>query len=659
MKHKIIYRIDLHKERHGNHVFLLIPLPQNSSFQKIQSGIIITPGSGKIIREPRYGNLFVLWKLSDGFCEENFFGWECTIDVKTNKKYFSTDIRWREAKEIHESVKKDLEYGNAILGLYSAEEAEGKKCVDCGGFASLFVKRCGEKGIPARIVSGFWTSQATHRMHAWAEFQLSGGLWVPVDTSIEKLREEGRSKKVGGFGFVGDDRVILSVGSQIPIQVGGRSYQIDIFQNPILIFDNEIKYLAADFIAKNMERPIFTFFGPNYEREDVNLSLRILWKKKTWHNDEPVRELEKKASDFFKVPFACAFSSGRDALYEILRALHLKNGDEVLLQAYTCVVVPNAILAAGGTPKYVDIEKETFTMDPCDFEKKISPQTKVVIFQHTFGMSGKLKSLMDVARKHNLFIIEDCAHTLGGTFEGKLLGTFGDAAFLSFGRDKVISSVFGGMVITSQKTLFEELKKIQTSLPNPKNFWIFRALLHPIFISLIRKYYGVFGKILFQILRKTHFILLAIEQRERYGKMASFVPQKMPGVLAKLALSQWARLDRFNAHRKKIVSLYDLAFGKNENREEILFIYPILQRNAKERYQKSAQKNMYLGNWYQTVIAPDGVDFSSILYEKGSCPVAEEAALQSLNLPVHIGISEEDARRIYLEFFSSRAIMDS
>ena len=117
-------------------------------------------------------------------------------------------------------------------------------------------------------------------------------------------------------------------------------------------------------------------------------------------------------------------------------------GDEVLVQAFTCVAVPNSVLWAQATPVYADIDA-TLNIDPIDVEKKITNRTKAIIVQHTFGIPADMDALVALAKKHNILLIEDCAHSLGATYKGKKVGTFGDAAFFSFGRDKVVSSVFG------------------------------------------------------------------------------------------------------------------------------------------------------------------------------------------------------------------------
>lgn len=133
-----------------------------------------------------------------------------------------------------------LDYQNPIEGLYLALEALQKKAVDCGGFATFFVSLCHASKIPARVVSGFFVESETSKndgknlMHAWAEFMLPDGRWIPVDPSTEQLFDRNRTRRSGRFGFVGSDRVIFSKGCDIPLVIDGENIFVDILQNPLV-----------------------------------------------------------------------------------------------------------------------------------------------------------------------------------------------------------------------------------------------------------------------------------------------------------------------------------------------------------------------------------------------------------------------------------------
>lgn len=246
MKYEIHYQIEIDTERHGEHVFLLMPAPQEFLSQKILGGSVFFPEGVALRRDSVYQNLYAIWKSP----QKNIFGWKCCFETTAIKSISQKNDIWKKAYEIYDWVIQSLEYGNPILGLYSAREAKEKKCVDCGGFASLFVEKCVEIGIEARVVVGFWTTKSLYAMHAWAEFRSEEGEWIPVDPSVEKLRRAGRTKKQGGFGYIEEDRIILSVGSSIPIEIGEKKHPVDILQNPILFSEEKMEYRKGNFFAK-------------------------------------------------------------------------------------------------------------------------------------------------------------------------------------------------------------------------------------------------------------------------------------------------------------------------------------------------------------------------------------------------------------------------
>lgn len=215
---------------------------------------------------------------------------------------------------------------------------------------------------------------------------------------------------------------------------------------------------------------IHTSLSPNTESDDLWLAFKLLFQPWKWKRGSSVRLLEQRFAHEVQAQQAISFQRGRDALFILLQSLGIAEGDEVILQAYTCVVVPNAIQFLGATPVYVDIEKEGFNMDPALIEAAITPKTKALIIQHTFGEPADIEAIQAICKRHKLFLIEDCAHSLGSTHQGKPVGSFGDAAIWSFGRDKVISSVWGGMVTTNQDELAHLVRSQQKALPTLPGF---------------------------------------------------------------------------------------------------------------------------------------------------------------------------------------------
>ncbi|HZK61726.1 MAG TPA: aminotransferase class I/II-fold pyridoxal phosphate-dependent enzyme, partial [Anaerovoracaceae bacterium] len=159
---------------------------------------------------------------------------------------------------------------------------------------------------------------------------------------------------------------------------------------------------------------------------------------------------------------------GRVALYAILKAMGIKAGDEVILQAYTCVVVANAVLYLGATPVYVDIDEDTYNMNIDQVEKKITDKTKVIICQNTYGLSSNLEKLMDLAKKYKIYTVEDCTHGFGGHYNGKPNGSYCDASFFSTQWSKPFSTGIGGFSVIHNNGLKRLIQKMEAHKIKPK-----------------------------------------------------------------------------------------------------------------------------------------------------------------------------------------------
>jgi len=226
-------------------------------------------------------------------------------------------------------------------------------------------------------------------------------------------------------------------------------------------------------------KPISISLSPNTEKDDVRLAFKLKFQPWKWETGKEIEELENEFKNYLGVKYAISFNSGRSALMAILNSLGLEKGSEVLLQAFTCNAAANPIIWAGLKPVYVDCNEKTFNIDIEDLKRKITPKSKAVMVQHTFGLPAEMDEILEIcqegeedkssssplaeARGNNLILIEDCAHSLGATYGGKKVGTFGKVAFFSFSRDKVISSVYGGMAVTDDDNLAGIIKKNRLS----------------------------------------------------------------------------------------------------------------------------------------------------------------------------------------------------
>ncbi|MDO8470366.1 MAG: aminotransferase class I/II-fold pyridoxal phosphate-dependent enzyme, partial [bacterium] len=216
-----------------------------------------------------------------------------------------------------------------------------------------------------------------------------------------------------------------------------------------------------------MMKPISISLSPNTEADDIWLAFCLIFQPWKWQKGKEIAELEDSFRNYLGVQSAVAMNSGRSSLMAILQSLELEQGSEVLIQAFTCNAVPNPVQWSGLRPVYVDCQESDFNMDPNDLERKITPKSRAVLVQHTFGIPADLDRITKVCRKHNLILIEDCAHALGASYKGRKVGTFGKAALFSFSRDKVISCVYGGMVATNDSSLALKIRSFQQKVGYP------------------------------------------------------------------------------------------------------------------------------------------------------------------------------------------------
>jgi dTDP-4-amino-4,6-dideoxygalactose transaminase len=402
-------------------------------------------------------------------------------------------------------------------------------------------------------------------------------------------------------------------------------------------------------------KPILTGLAPNTEADDARLAVKQLFRPWFWGKEDAKKELEESLAKRLPAKSAVVFSCGRMALFSVLSSLNLRKDDEVLLQAFTCLAVPNPVLWSGAKPIYVDCDPLTLTMDCEDLERKIPPHARVIIIQHTFGEPADLSRILAVAKKHGLFVIEDCAHTLDSFYKGQRVGTFADASIFSFGRDKAISSVFGGCATTNDLTLAKHLKEEQEKLSSPPWLWTAQQLFHPILCALIKATFSIgIGRIILSLSKRFSLLSKPVQPGEKKGLRPSFLSYRLPNPLALLALNQLSKLDRFTKHREALSRIY------REGLASTSFVCPTSLPEAKPSYlrftvriksaaslrARAKERGIFLGDWYSSPLAPQGADCFAFTFSPESCPKAVALTEETLNLPTDINTSEEDARRI-------------
>ncbi|HOL92902.1 MAG TPA: DegT/DnrJ/EryC1/StrS family aminotransferase [bacterium] len=201
---------------------------------------------------------------------------------------------------------------------------------------------------------------------------------------------------------------------------------------------------------------VSSLYYDDKEKDALNDVLKEGSPFRFWGPGTPVKtkHFEEAFAQYMGVPYALAVTSGTAALDCAMAGLGVGPGDEVIVPAYSWWSDYTCVLCAGALPVFADID-ETFNLDPRDFERKITPRTKAVLAVHLMGGPCDLDPILDIARKHNIAVLEDAAQAVGGSYKGKKLGTLGDVGIYSFQINKMISSGEGGAVVTSNPMIYE------------------------------------------------------------------------------------------------------------------------------------------------------------------------------------------------------------
>ncbi len=170
---------------------------------------------------------------------------------------------------------------------------------------------------------------------------------------------------------------------------------------------------------------------------------------------------EEEMSAYCGVPYGVACSSGTTALHLALLALGIGPGDEVLIPDFTLIVSANTIILAGAKPVLVDVDAKTWCIDPRLIEEKITPRTKAIMVVHMYGHPCDMQTILEIAKRHNLSVIEDCAEAHGAEVNGQQVGSFGDASCFSFYGNKILTTGEGGMVLCKDEETARRLRLLR------------------------------------------------------------------------------------------------------------------------------------------------------------------------------------------------------
>lgn len=395
---------------------------------------------------------------------------------------------------------------------------------------------------------------------------------------------------------------------------------------------------------------ISTDFGSNESWDDALISSLLLFQPRRWQAGQETGKVKQQIIKLFANGEVYLFLSGRTALYRLLRSLTLPYGSEVLVQGFTCEAVVLPILANNLKPIYVDIESASLSMSGKDLEKKLSKRARVLILQHSFGLIPKERDqILAMARKNNLIIIEDLAHGFDTEFfkndDKKTI------KLLSFGRSKAMSSVFGAALIVDN-LIAKKLNNDFTSnsLSYPGFLYTLRLLLYKPLIMLIGSSYDFgLGKIIHKLVNILGLLAPEISQKEKRGEFDHLLDKAYPNALSILLLNQLKKFEQTTQRRRKISQLYHNSLRNVKDFTTLdklgsMIRFPLLTSHRDNLVEKARGQNIFLGKWYDQVVAPRVLDLNKVGYITGSCPTAEEICNKIINLPTNI--TEKEALKV-------------
>lgn len=347
--------------------------------------------------------------------------------------------------------------------------------------------------------------------------------------------------------------------------------------------------------------------------KEIDLVIKKVLVKSEFILGEEVELFEKEFSRYLKVKYAIGVASGTAALHLGLVALGIEAGDEVITTPLTFMATVEPVIWLGAKPVFVDVDSKTYNIDPELIEEKITKKTKGIIAVHLYGQPCEIDKILKIAKKYNLFVIEDCAQAHGASFKGKKVGGFGDVGCFSFFPAKNLGCYGdGGMVVTDNKRVAGKIK-------------------------LLRNH----------------------GRREKYRHKIIGYGERLDALQAAILRVKLKYLDEWNRKRRRKARLYNKLLRKTD------FILPYEDKKGKHVYytyviraKKRDELKSYLENQgIQTnIYYPIPLHLQPALrylgYKKGDFPVAEKACREIISLPLCSEIGSDKIKYIVLKIKS-------
>lgn len=350
-----------------------------------------------------------------------------------------------------------------------------------------------------------------------------------------------------------------------------------------------------------------------------------------------VIEFEKEFAEYIGTKHAISVGNGTDALVIALKALGIGEGDEVITSTFTYFASAECISAVGATPVFVDVEKDTFNIDPTKIEEKITEKTKAIIPVHIFGQSADMDAINKIAKKYNLKVIEDACQAVGSKYKGKMIGTLSDVACFSFFPTKNLSCAGdGGMIVTSDDNIATIATALRTHGSGETG----------------QKAYNLLNNITEEIEVCKTGDDTVYNPLKYYNYLIGY-NSRLDAIQAAILKVKLPHLDKWNSRRRDIAKIYNEKLKNSrvetpiirEENESIYHQYVLQSDNRDEILNKLKEQGIATGIYYPVPLHLQKV-YKDLGYKEGDMPVAEYLSHRTFAIPVYPELTEEQVNYI-------------
>jgi len=354
---------------------------------------------------------------------------------------------------------------------------------------------------------------------------------------------------------------------------------------------------------------------------------------------------------------AIAASYGRMAFYYILKALDLPRGSEIVVPALTFWVVPELARVAGLKVVFADVNPSTFTMDPAAFERAVTPATRAVVPTHLYGLPCDMDRIVDIAARHNIAVVEDCAHALGAAFNGRQVGTIGDAGFFSFQTLKPLNCYGGGLALVKDARLAARVRALADAEPWPDQKRIENRLL----VGRLQRIFtkpAVFTISAFPILWVSSLVganpdVYLWEEIRELDPLPDSYTERFPNVQAAIGLAALDKLDEWTARTRRHATVMDQALGNlpgieiprvPPDRTHVYYQYCLYGPQRDELVVRCVRRGVDIETLHVDVCSDLDLFAGARVVPEGA-PGAHRAA-GAMQIPVYSSLTDAQAARV-------------